>query len=84
MAPNVKWATLAAAVTICSSSGYPVYGDEKEMKDERPHMHGPAGMTPGKLAARSLLLCAHIYTFPKLRGCSKPTRPFTQFFGFPV
>jgi hypothetical protein len=30
------------------------YGDKKEMKDERQHMHGPTSTTPGKQAARSL------------------------------
>jgi hypothetical protein len=46
---------------MCTGSGNMVYGDEKEMGDARQHMHGPTGITPGELAARSLSLCAHIF-----------------------
>jgi hypothetical protein len=54
---------------MCTGSGNPVYGDEKE--NERQHMHGPTGTTPGELAARSLSLCAHI-CIPCITGVLEP------------
>ena len=54
---------------MCTGSSYPVYGDEKDMKDST--CNGPAGTTPGELAARSLSLCAHM-RLPCITGVLEP------------
>ena len=54
---------------MCTGNGNPVYGNEKENK--RQHMHGPTGMAPGQLAARLLLLCAHM-CLPCITGVLEP------------
>ncbi len=43
----------------------------RKKKNERQHMHGPTGMTPGELAAPSLSFCAHM-CFPCISGVLEP------------
>jgi hypothetical protein len=61
---HCKNARVRAAVTRSTAT-------RRREGNDRQHIHGPTGTTPGELAARSLSLCAYVF-LPCITGVLEP------------